>query len=87
MGNRLLGVDIELHRPQIERIAKKFAHKEEEGHLLKTNPVAWLTRLWTAKEAIYKAMRQPGISLAEEIVVAPFTLSDKEGTATVFIQE
>ena len=86
VGQQSIGVDIEVHRPKIERIAKKFVHKEEEVHLLKTNPIAWLTRLWTAKEAIYKAMRQPGISLAEEIVVAPFTLSEKEGTATVFIQ-
>ena len=44
VGQQSIGVDIELHRPKIERIAKKFAHKEEEGHLFKTNPVAWLTR-------------------------------------------
>ena len=86
VGQQSIGVDIEVHRPKIERISKKFVHKEEEVHHLKTNPIAWLTRLWTAKEAIYKAVRQPGLALAEEIVVAPFTLSDKEGTATVFIQ-
>ena len=87
VGDRPVGVDIEQHRPQIERIAKKFLHQEEAKQLPKYYKIAWLTRLWTAKEALYKVMRQPGISFAEQILVAPFSLDQQSGSARVFTQE
>ena len=87
IGDRPLGVDIEQHRPQIERIAKKFLHQEEAKRLPQHDKTAWLTRLWTAKEALYKVMRQPGLSFAEQILVAPFSLDQPIGRATVFTQE
>jgi phosphopantetheinyl transferase (holo-ACP synthase) len=31
-----------------------------------------LTRAWSAKEAIYKAMAQPGLSFQEEIILPEF---------------
>lgn len=78
-----LGVDIENYRPKIQRIAKKFVHPEEAICLPENNQTPWLTRLWTAKEAIYKAMREPGLSLAQNINVAPFSMKDNQGEAVV----
>ena len=87
VGDRPMGVDIEQHRPQIERIAKKFLHQEEVKQVPEHHKIEWLTRLWTAKEALYKAMRQPGLSFAEQILVAPFSLDQQRGSARIFTQE
>ena len=87
VANRPVGVDIEQHRPQIERIAKKFLHQEEAKQVPEHHKIVWLTRLWTAKEALYKVMRQPGLSFAEQILVTPFSLNQGIGSATVFTQE
>ena len=87
VGDRPMGVDIEQHRPQIERIAKKFLHQEEVKQVPAHHKIEWLTRLWTAKEALYKAMRQPGLSFAEQILVAPFSLDQQRGSARIFTQE
>ena len=87
LGDRPVGVDIEQHRPQIERIAKKFLHQEECYRLPAHDRIPWLTRLWTAKEALYKVMRQPGLSFAKQIEVAPFSLDQQWGRATVFTRE
>ena len=83
VGDRPVGVDIEQHRPQIERIAKKFLHQEEAKQVPEHDKIEWLTRLWTAKEALYKVMRQPGLSFAEQILVAPFSLDQQNGSARV----
>ena len=87
VGDRPMGVDIEQHRPQIERITKKFLHQEEAKQVPAHYKIEWLTRLWTAKEALYKAMRQPGLSFAEQILVAPFSLDQQRGSARIFTQE
>lgn len=84
VDNVPIGVDIEYYRPKIKRIASKFTHVNEEVFMPKHYQVEWLTRLWTAKEALYKAMKKPGLSLHQEIEVAPFSLADLSGTASVY---
>ncbi|MGB1448883.1 MAG: 4'-phosphopantetheinyl transferase family protein [Flavobacteriaceae bacterium] len=79
-----VGVDVEGYRPKITRIAQKFVH-EKETFLNQLPAVEGLTRLWTAKEAIYKALNTAGVSLAEQIEVAPFSLEDTQGSAQVYL--
>lgn len=76
-----IGIDIEAHREKIQRIAPKFIHKAETKTLKSMDTIAGLTRIWTAKEAIYKILEQPGLSFAEQILVHPFNLTDCHGTA------
>ena len=78
-----VGVDIEFYRPKIKRIMSKFVHAKEVSLLPQQQAVEWLTRLWTAKEALYKILKIPGLSLSQDIEVAPFTLEDTVGTAKV----
>lgn len=80
-----VGVDIEYHRPKIIRIASKFIHSNEEAYVPELDGVEWLTRLWTAKEALYKAVKKPGLSLCQDIEVHSFSLKDTKGTAQVHI--
>lgn len=74
-----LGVDVEQFTPKIHRIQERFHHAEEifEGDITQG-----LVQLWTAKEALYKTLRIPGISFKEQLRVAPFGVGDTQGRAS-----
>ena len=82
-----VGIDIEAYRPKILRIAKKFTHKNELAFLKNLDQIKALTRLWTAKEAIYKALKKAGLSFSEQIELMPFDLYDPSGSAKVYLEE
>ena len=75
LGRTPLGVDIEQLRDQVQRIKFKFVHTSE--NFAQTTPE--LIQLWTAKEAVYKAVELPGIHLSQQLLVHPF----EKGTAEV----
>lgn len=81
ISDKSVGVDVEAYRDKIVHIASKFRHQNEEFTLNKENEVVLLTRLWTAKEAIYKAFGMPGIHFSKQILVAPFSIEDENGSA------
>jgi phosphopantetheinyl transferase len=82
-----VGIDVEAYRPKILRIAKKFTHKNELAFLKNLDQIKALTRLWTAKEAIYKALKKAGLSFSEQIELMPFDLYDPSGSAKVYLEE
>ena len=86
LSNKAVGVDVESYRDKIVRIAPKFRHQQEMFIRNKENEIEFLTRLWTAKEAIYKALGMPGIHFSKQILVAPFSLEDEKGSAYVVHQ-
>ena len=75
-----VGIDVEAYRPKIARIAPRFMHASEAF----ANTLPLMTQLWTAKEAVYKALRQPGIHFAEHIHIEQFTANTAAATATVW---
>ena len=75
-----VGIDVEAYRPKIARIAPRFMHTSEAF----ANTLPLMTQLWTAKEAVYKALRQPGIHFAEHIHIEQFTANTAAATATVW---
>jgi 4'-phosphopantetheinyl transferase len=81
ISDQRIGIDVETYRERILRIAPKFTHKEEVFALEEENKIQLLTRIWTAKEAIYKAFGTPGIHFSKQIQVDPFTLDDDNGFA------
>ena len=83
----MVGIDVEAYRPKILMIAKKFTHKNELVFLQDLDQINALTRLWTAKEAIYKALKIAGLSFSEQIELMPFDLNDPSGSAKVYLQE
>lgn len=85
IANQPIGVDIEAYRPKIKRIAPKFVHQHEETFLSPHPSIEMLTRLWTAKEAVYKALRQQGLSFKDQIQVMPFSSDDLTGEAKVHV--
>lgn len=84
-GSLSIGVDIERPRTQLERVAAKFLNVRELERLSSvTSPdsrIDFLLHEWTAKEAVYKAARTPGLGLAEINVSPDFRHAEARGTA------
>jgi phosphopantetheinyl transferase len=80
MADHPVGIDVEAHREKIIKIAPRFLHSSE----CFAKSVSELTQIWTAKEALYKVLRTPGIHFADQLQIAPCRPSDKNGQAQVF---
>ncbi|HEY1061166.1 MAG TPA: 4'-phosphopantetheinyl transferase superfamily protein [Daejeonella sp.] len=70
--NKAVGIDIELVKDKIERIAHKFLSKEELDFIQDKNRIDQLYVTWCAKEAIYKLHGKKNISFLEHIKLEPF---------------
>jgi len=86
LGTKPLGIDIEVFRLKIRRIATRFLNDDESFALRDERVIEKLTLIWTAKEALYKALNQKGIIFSEQLLVTPFQWGDKKGSAKVFFQ-
>ena len=69
LGTKPLGIDIEVFRPKIRQIATRFLHADETFALKGNQVIEKLTLIWTAKEALYKALNQKGIIFSEHLLV------------------
>lgn len=87
LGAQPLGIDLEVYRPKIERIAPRFLHAKESFALEDTGTIEKITLIWTAKEALYKALKQKGIIFSQQLCVTPFNWGDQRGSAKVFISD
>lgn len=81
VSSRQIGIDMEMLRPKVVRIADKFV--ESEFSFLDANDEQdYLRRLiviWGVKEAVYKMISRPGMSFKQNIDVLPFALIDGGG--------
>ncbi|MDG2433636.1 4'-phosphopantetheinyl transferase superfamily protein [Flavobacterium sp.] len=83
ISNEIVGIDMELQRDKIMRIADKFV-AEEFQYLDQNNKEEYikkLTVIWGAKEAIFKIRNEKGISFKDHIKVQSFGLEDIKGSA------
>ena len=68
-----VGIDIEMQRPKILRIAHRFTPLEEYRTVANEEAlIRKLTMVWGAKESVYKIMGMPGLSFLNHIRVADF---------------
>jgi 4'-phosphopantetheinyl transferase len=78
LSDEVVGIDIELQREKIIRIADKFA--DTEFSFLKPEQkeeyIRKLTVIWGAKEAIFKIRNEKGISFKDHIKVNTFEMND-----------
>jgi 4'-phosphopantetheinyl transferase len=80
LSDEVVGIDIELQREKIIRIADKFADTEF-SYLIpneKTEYIRKLTVIWGAKEAIFKIRNEKGISFKDHIKVNTFEMNDAQ---------
>ena len=70
--NKPVGIDIELIKDKIERIAHKFMNDEELSFIDPPNRTEQLYACWCAKEAIYKLQGKKNVSFLHNIRLNPF---------------
>ncbi|GEM_PF-5934501 len=68
VSNHPVGVDIQLFSPKILQVQPKFINEEDFFHP-DMDLQEQLHFLWTAKEALYKALGKKGISLKQDIII------------------
>lgn len=85
ISEETVGIDIELQRDKIVRIADKFVNQQELDRLQncysREDYIKKLTVKWGAKEAIFKIRNEKGISFKDHIRVNPFELVASETIA------
>ena len=79
-----VGIDIEMQRDKILRIAHKFTPIEEYSTIANTEAlVRKLTIVWGCKESLYKIYAEPGLSFLHHINIADFSLTDMRTTGEI----
>ena len=84
VSNEPVGIDIEMQRNIILKIAHKFVNDQELNRLQKTDLSEYIKKLtvkWGAKEAIFKIKNEKGISFKDHIQVTPFELNETPTSA------
>lgn len=71
-----VGIDIELVKRKIERVAQKFMSPEELSFIDPNHRVEHLYICWCAKEAVYKLHGKKNVSFLQHIRLNPFTCCD-----------
>lgn len=85
VSNQNIGIDMEIRREKVIKIADKFMENEfsylDPSHL--EDYVRRLIVIWGVKEALYKMFSRKNLSFKQNIDVHPFVMEDSKGTATV----
>ncbi|QBN18968.1 4'-phosphopantetheinyl transferase family protein [Flavobacterium nackdongense] len=84
ISDETVGIDIEMQREKIIRIADKFVNKIELNRLRRFDAEDYIKKLtvkWGAKEAIFKIRNEKGISFKDHIQVNSFEIGDQKTTA------
>lgn len=89
ISHETVGIDMELQREKILRIADKFV--DTEFDYLNPNVleeyIKKLTVVWGAKEAIFKIRNEKGISFKDHIRVGDFSLDKKQTQASLHFDD
>lgn len=89
ISEQTVGIDMELQRDKIIRIADKFTDYEclyLKPHLTEEY-IKKLTVIWGAKEAIFKIRNEKGISFKDHIRVNDFSLNEKKTSASLYFDD
>ena len=82
-----VGIDIEMQREKILRIANKFTPLEEYRTLANSEAlIRKLTIVWGAKESIYKLYAQRSVSFLQHINIQDFEFDAGQTTGKVFFK-
>ena len=76
-NNGEVGIDLELVKPKILRIADKFMTEDELAPIGDPNKIEQLYACWCAKEAVYKLQGNKGVSFKDNMTIRPFEFQDQ----------
>ncbi|MCC9018345.1 4'-phosphopantetheinyl transferase family protein [Flavobacterium lipolyticum] len=89
ISDKTVGIDMELQRDKILRIADKFVETENSYLNTQNTPdyIRELTVIWGAKEAIFKIRNEKGISFKDHISVNTFSLDKNQTKASLHFND
>ena len=89
ISHETVGIDMELQREKILRIADKFVDTETSYLNTQNTPdyIKELTVIWGAKEAIFKIRNEKGISFKDHIRVSAFSLNENLTEASLHFND
>ncbi|QGK75700.1 4'-phosphopantetheinyl transferase superfamily protein [Flavobacterium sp. SLB02] len=89
ISDETVGIDMELQREKILRIADKFVDSETSYLNTQNTPdyIKELTVIWGAKEAIFKIRNEKGISFKDHIRVNAFSLNENLTEASLHFND
>ncbi|MFH6960536.1 4'-phosphopantetheinyl transferase family protein [Flavobacterium aquidurense] len=89
ISHETVGIDMELQREKILRIADKFVDTENSylNTQNTTDYIKELTVIWGAKEAIFKIRNEKGISFKDHIRVNAFSLKENLTEASLYFDD
>jgi 4'-phosphopantetheinyl transferase len=82
-----VGLDLEHYQERIKKIASRFLHEQEAKDPSIVDNIKFLTQIWTAKEALYKVFRTPGIHFKSQLLIDPFQPKASNGVGHIIHQE
>ena len=71
----VVGVDIEVIHPRIQKIASRFMHESEWKQLEHNEDFKTLMLIWSIKEAVFKLAGAEGLDFKTQIRCHPFSLA------------
>ena len=89
ISEQTVGIDIEMQREKIIRIADKFVNDNELNRLKSFDTPDYIKKItvkWGAKEAIFKIRNEKGISFKDHIQVQPFEIEDQKTIAQLHFE-
>jgi len=83
ISEKVAGIDLEMQREKIIKIAEKFMDTEFDflPQIKEQDFIQKSTVIWGVKEAVFKIENQVGISFKEHISVFPFEIEDGKTSA------
>ncbi len=87
LSDETVGIDMELQREKIIKIADKFCDSEFQYLTDNEEYIRKLTVIWGAKEAIFKIRNEKGISFKNHIKVNSFELEANETVAELHFDD
>ena len=87
ISSRPVGIDLEHYKEKIRRIAPRFLHPSENEIPKGAAGLIYLTQIWTAKEALYKAFKKKGLIFNTQLRIDPFKDKATNGKGWVIEDE
>jgi len=86
VSNVKVGLDIEKFRSKILNISKKFVSESDLG-LIKLNSVENVTKVWSIKEAVFKAFGHNEIDFKKNIIIKSVNKEFNKANVLIFKNE
>ena len=81
-----VGIDIQYYSPKIFRIRGKYCSEKELKFAEEFDENRVLQVLWSAKEAMYKFLKIPGVIFKKELIVEPFEMANSGRLNAAFMR-